>query len=338
MEKKARTIKELADLLSMSPTTVSRVLNGQAEKYRISQKTALLVQEKAKTYQFEPNQIARNLRLQKTNTIGLMIPDISNPFFANLARAVEIELRKKDKMILLCDTNDETTLEEKTLSLLLARKVDGLLIAPIGEKWEHLSKDLKVPMVLIDRYFKENTAPYVATNNFEGAYRATSYLIQKGHKQIACIQGLTHTTSNKNRVLGFREASKDHNLPISNISVSGSDYSIENGYTETLKLLQSTQRPTAIFALNNQIAIGVMKALKQSGLKIPEDISLVSFDEQPFFELLSPPLTSIRQPMEEIGKEAVRMLFQIMENKKVTSNLLAPEFIERASVKQLTNP
>ncbi|WP_425234843.1 LacI family DNA-binding transcriptional regulator [Ulvibacterium sp.] len=330
------TIKELAQELDISTTTVSRVLTGQEKKYRISPKTALRVRNGARKHKFEPNQIARNLRLQETNTIGLIIPDISNPFFANLARTVEIELRKRDKMILLCDTKDETLLEEESLNLLLGRKVDGLLVAPVGKKCDHFIKNSKIPLVLIDRYFKDQTIPFVTADNFQSAYFATEFLIHKGHQNIACIQGLGYTSVNENRILGYSQAMEDHKIPTRFTQISGSGYSIENGYESTKELLQKKNRPTAIFALNNQIALGAMKAIKEAGLHIPEDISLIAFDEQPYFELLSPALTAIKQPMQGIGKVAVETLFRLMAGENVKNQMLAPNFIERESVKSIS--
>ncbi|MEM8999187.1 MAG: LacI family DNA-binding transcriptional regulator [Bacteroidota bacterium] len=332
------TIKELATALNMSTTTVSRVLTGQEKKYRISEKTAERVRAMATTHHFAPNQIARNLRLQKTNTIGLIIPDISNPFFANLARTVELELRKRNKMVLLCDTKDETTLEEESLSLLLGRKVDGLLVAPVGKKWKHLVQNTAVPMVLIDRYFEGKDIPFVATDNYYGAYQATSFLIDRGHHNIACIQGIRGTSPNENRILGYQKAMHDYKETAKHIQLVGNDYSIENGYQSTKELLSLPETPTAIFALNNQIALGAMKAIKEIGLKIPNDISLIAFDEQPYFELLSPSLTAIKQPLEAIGRTAVSMLFEVLEGKNVTNAILKPMFIERDSVTKNPSP
>lgn len=331
------TIKELAQELEMSTTTVSRVLTGQEKKYRISEKTAQRVREVASQLDFAPNQIARNLRLQKTNTIGLIIPDISNPFFANLARAVEVELRKHDKMVLLCDTKDETALEQESVSLLMGRKVDGLLVAPVGRESKHLIENTDVPVVLIDRYFENQNIPYVTTDNFFGAYEATSFLIEKGHRNISCIQGITGTTPNSNRVMGYKKAMENHGLS-ETIKIIGDDYSMKNGYDSTKELMARPDAPTALFALNNQIAMGSMKALKEYGFEIPQDISLIAFDEQPYFELLSPPMTAIKQPMQEIGKVAVKTLFELLEGKKVDHQMLKPSFIERGSVSQLSKP
>lgn len=332
------TIKEFANRLEISPTTVSRVLTGQEKKYRISEKTAARVREMAEVLQFSPNQVARNLRLRKTNTIGLIIPDISNPFFANLARTVEEELRKRGKMVLLCDTKDDTTIEKESIELLLARKVDGLLLAPIGKEKQHLLRQADVPLVLIDRYFEDTVFPYVTTDNYFGAYEATSFLLSKGHRNIACIQGLEHAVPNKSRVKGFEQALKDHDISMVTGSLVGDDFSALNGYQSTKEILQRQPRPTAIFALNNQIAIGAMKAIGEAALRIPDDISLVAFDEQDYFELLSPPLSAVKQPMEAIGRTAVETLFDLLEEKEVSSSRLKPTLIERASVKHISKP
>ena len=330
------TIKELAAELNMSTTTVSRVLTGQEKKYRISTKTAQAVRDKIDLLVFKPNQIARNLRLQKTNTIGLVIPDISNPFFANLARAIEEELRKRDKMVLLCDSKDSTSLEVQSLDLLMARKVDGLLVAPVGDHWAHLSESVDIPMVLIDRHFEKDQLPFVATDNYHGAYEATQHLIAKGHSRIGCIQGLIGTSANQDRVRGFKSALQDHHIEMDESLILGNDYSVENGYLATNELLGSSTLPTAIFALNNQIAMGVLKALHEAHLEVPDNISLISFDEQTYFELLSPPLTAVKQPMAAIGRESVALLFDLMDDREVSSKELKPELIIRSSVKQLT--
>ena len=261
----------------------------------------------------------------------MIIPDISNPFFANLARTVEEELRKRHKMVLLCDTKDETALERECLSLLMGRKVDGLLVAPVGKEWNHLVENSSVPLVLLDRYFENENIPFVTTDNFFGAYEATSFLIEKGHRNIACIQGLSGTTTNDNRVKGYKSAMENHGLS-ERIKITGSDYSMANGYESTKELLARPETPTALFALNNQIAMGCMKALKEYGFSIPGEMSLVAFDEQPYFELLSPSLTAIKQPMGAIGKAAVATLFELMEGKKVDHQMLKPTFIERDSV------
>ena len=326
------TLAELSKLLSLSPTTVSRVLSGNSKKYRISDQTVKKVQAAAIKHQFKPNQVAQNLRLKRTNTIGLVIPDISNPFFANLARKIEIELRKRGKLILLCDTNEDTDLEIETLSLMMSRKIDGLLIVPVGLSSEHLSNLKELPTVLIDRYYKNLSIPYVSTNNYEGAYQATKYLIERNHKKICCLQGLNNTISNAERVRGFNQAIADSNIPTEDIKIIGSDFSLENGYKSANEILSNEDMPTAFFALGNQIAFGALKAIKEKGMIVPEDISLISFDEQPYFELTVPSITTIKQPIEQIGQIATEMLFDLIDKKDVKSQLILATMIERDSV------
>ncbi len=322
------TIKEIAALLNISSSTVSRVLGGKAKEFRISGETEELIKKTAEAHNYRPNQVARNLRLQKSNTIGLVIPDISNPFFCNLALKIETELRRKGKLILLCDTHDDSEIEKDSLQLLIDRQVDGLLVAPVGLKGDHF-KDLSKPLVMIDRYFEGLSIPYVSTNNFSSSYDAVKLLQKKNHLKISCIQGLENTISNRQRVDGYIKAMQEKGAET---EVTGSDFTIQNGYDSAIKILSRKQRPTAIFSLSNQITLGVLKAAKELGLEVPEDVSIISFDDQPYFELTQPSISSIRQPVEEIGKEAVRVLFDLIENKQGSSKLIEARFIERESI------
>ncbi len=158
-------------------------------------------------------------------------------------------------------------------------------------------------------------------------------MINKKHKHIACIQGLVDTVSNKERVRGFKKAIEDYGISSENIEIYGSDFSVDDGYNTVKKLLDQATFPTAIFTLGNPIAIGAMRAIKEKDLKIPDEISIISFDDQPYFELISPPLTTIRQPIDLIGKEAVHILFDLIDGKKPESKLLSPLLVERSSVK-----
>ncbi len=330
------SLKELAERIDVSRTTVSRVMSGQAEKYRISKQTVKKVQEAAEQYGLAPNQMAVNLRMQKTDTIGLLVPDLSNPFFANLAHAVERELRKAGKLMLLSSTNDDTSLEEQTLGMIARRQTDGLIVVPVGIDAEHFKPYEDRPIIFLDRYFDHLNINHVSTNNEAGAFQATQYLIDQGHKRISVIQGIPEATSNRNRILGYKEAMKQAGLE-PEVNVYGKGFTIQNGYESIFEILKSKERPTAIFTFNNLIAIGAIRALSQLGLEIPKDISLLSFDEQPYFELTSPPISTIKQPIAEMAKKAVNMLINRLENKSCTNDKIVPEIIERESVKNLNN-
>jgi LacI family transcriptional regulator len=330
------TLKELAEKIGVSRTTVSRVMSGNANKYRISTATVEKVKRAAEQYGLVPNKVAQNLRLQRTDTIGLLIPDVANPFFANLASVIERELRDQGKMILLCSTNESTALETETLDMIARRQIDGLLVAPVGLEGGHFKSLEESPVVFIDRYFSDLTIPHVSTNNEWGAYLATKYLVDKGHSEIACIQGLISTVSNQDRITGIRKAISDL-LGDQKVDVVGDGFTIQNGYYAMEKLLQSKNPPTAIFTLSNQIAIGALEAIRDSGKSVPQDFSLISFDEQPYFKLTSPPITAVRQPIEQIAQNAVRMLMDLIQGNEVSSLKIDPQVIERESVADINN-
>jgi LacI family transcriptional regulator len=343
-KKDSLTLKNIADRLGISETTVSRALSGQASKYRISQETEKEVLDLAEELHFSPNQLARSLRLQKTHTIGLMIPDISNPFFANIARNIEKEARKLGYSVILADTEETESIEIESLRLLRGRKVDGMVISPVGQHSSHLEKLFAVgmPMVLIDRYFPDSPLPYVASDNFSGAHQAVSHLIQNGHVRIACIQGLENTLPNVERLRGYHQAHADSGLPVNETLIVGDSFGYQNGYIEMKLLLRYNPRPTAVFAVSNLISLGALHAIDEEGLRVPEDVSIISFDDQPYSALLATPMTTVAQQNEQIGPLAVKMLFNQIESKTVPEQkgiLIPTRLIVRKSVRDMrTSP
>ncbi len=340
MDQTVRNIKELAALLNISPTTVSRVLNGKADDYRISPATTKKVLDAAREFNYHPNRIARGLRLEKTETIGLIVPDIANPFFAHVAKTIEFEARRNGYSIILCDSLDDIETESELLKLLAGRKVDGIILAPVGTGTGHISEFLKreIPSVVIDRYLPGLDIPSVSTDNYTGAYLATEHFIAAGHSRIACIQGINGISVNTDRVDGYRDALKNHNLTVDNSMIAGDDFGEKNGYDQTVRLLGSECRPTAILALSNLISLGVMRALSEAGLKIPDDMSLVSFDDQPYSAFLASPMTTVEQMKEEIAREAVQILLENINSGRSAGKVnkkIMPELIIRNSVKNM---
>ena len=337
------TLKSIAKKLDVSVTTVSRVLNGKSDKYRISKETQKLILKTAKSLKYSPNQLARGLRLKRTNTIGYIIPDISNPFFAGVAKSVEKSARKEGYSIILCDSEENTDIEIDVVRLMLERKVDGLIISPVGIEVSHLVNINKrsIPVVLLDRYFPNLNFPFVTSDNYQGALEAVSMLIEYGHKRIACIQGLKNTSPNNDRVKGFIDAHKKYNLPVDKNLIVGDSFGEQNGYIETKLLLKKQEnRPTAIFAVSNLISLGTVKAISEENLKIPEDISVVSFDEQPYSSLLATPMTTVLQQNSQIGQIAVKLLIDQIEskNKIQPKGIFIPtKLVTRDSVKKNIN-
>lgn len=334
------TLQCIAERSGVSVTTISRVLSGQAERYRISKETEAAVRKIAKEVNFVPNQLARGLRLKKTLKVGLVIPDVSNPFFAGVARQVTLGARKHEYSVVLCDSQDNTELELRSLALLRSQHVEGVVLCPVGQSGQHLAQfvDGKLPIVLVDRFFPELRLPYVSSDNVGGAMEATELLINNGHRRIACLQGLAGTSPNECRLRGYKEALAKHQVAIDPNLIAGDSFTEQSGYIETKLLLRNQPDLTAILALSNLNALGAIRALAEEKRKIPEDISIVSFDDPPYAAYLATPMTSIAQSYSEMGDVAVKLLFdQIQSGRSQPKGgiLLPTSLVVRKSVKQL---
>ena len=334
------TLKAIAKQLGVSVTTVSRALNGKAEQYGISKKTEEAVLKAAKALHFSPDPLARGLRLNRTLSVGLLIPDIANPYFAGIAKNVEMAARQDGYSVFLCDSQENTSLEIESLALLRGRKVDGLVIAPVGQSAQHLEplREADLPVVVIDRYFPRLKLPYVVSDNYRAALEATSYLIDRGHRRIACVQGLARTSPNSERVRGYKVALKNHGIAGDDALIVGSSFGEENGYVHAKLLLKRSKAITAILALSNLIALGILRALAEEGLRVPGDISMICFDDQPYCAYLNPPLTTINQDNEQMGQIAARLLLEQIQSPRPLSGegiVLPTKLVERASVRRL---
>ena len=302
------TLSTMAERLGYSATTISRVLSGKAEKYRISPDTVDAVLREARRCNYSPSVAAQSLRTRRSNTIGLLLPSVANPYFANMASVIITELNSAGYTTIVVDTMEsEQRLSESARSL-ISRQVDGILAVPCGEKgmdMEVLSGQL--PIVLIDRYYEGTTLPYVTTNNYQGGLDATRHLLSRGHTRISCIQGVQSSMPNTERVRGYVKAMEDEGLA-QDIDIIGNEFSVQNGYLETKLLMSRAQRPTAIFALSNTIMLGALKAIREAGLRIPEDVALISFDNNLYMDYMTPSITRISQPVEDMAKLAVKIL------------------------------
>ncbi|MDO5977517.1 LacI family DNA-binding transcriptional regulator [Flavivirga spongiicola] len=335
---KKTTIKDIAKKTSLSTTTVSRVLNGKSEKYRIAKTSQEIIEAAALELNYVANHFAANLKSGKSNTIGLIIPSLSNPFFANIASKINSEVRKFGYTTIIADSDENVEIEKTELQQFVSRNIEGLIIIPCGKEMEHIEQVYQkgLPMVLLDRYFEGIEIPFVSTDNFEGAFMAANLLINHGHNSILCIQGVIDSTPNKMRIKGFKQAMKD--AGIDDFKVVGDAFSSENGYLETKMLLQNKIRPTAIFTLSNTIAMGCLKALKEENIRIPQDISLITFDDHLYLDYLATPITSVAQPVEIICKLAMKNLMSALSNKEektIKQVILKPEIKYRESVSRI---
>jgi len=334
------TLQCIAGRSGVSVTTISRVLSGQAERYRISKKTEAAVRKIAGEVNFVPNQLARGLRLRKTLKVGLVIPDVSNPFFAGIARQVTLGARKHEYSVVLCDSQDNIELELRSLALLQSQHVEGVVLCPVGQSGQHLAQFVggKLPIVLVDRFFSDLLLPYVSSDNASGAKEATEFLLNNGHRRIAVLQGLAGTSPNECRISGYREALSKHKVPVDENLIVGDSFTEQSGYIETKLLLKNQPDVTALLALSNLNALGAIRALAEEKRNIPGDISIVSFDDPPYAAYLATPMTCIAQSSSEIGDVAFKLLFDQIQSTRSqpTGGILLPtSLVVRKSVKPL---
>ncbi|HET6566493.1 MAG TPA: LacI family DNA-binding transcriptional regulator, partial [Rhodothermales bacterium] len=303
------TLSDIAQKAGVSISTVSRVLNKKAGKYRISEETEKLILRTARELSYRPNQLARGLRLKRTNTLGLIAPDVSNPFFAYIIRRAQNVAHGYGYSVVVCNTDENLDLEVEHVNLLHRQRVDGLIAMPVGVAYEHFEewRQRGTPLVLVDRCLPAIDASTVIVDNYAGSFDAIKHLIEHGHERIAFIQGIPGTHTNNERLRGYREALEAHGVPADEKLIVGSDFRQENGYIETKLLLNMDEPPTAIFATSDLISLGAMQAIYEEGLEIPRDISMVMFDDFDFAPFLKCPLSAVRQPKEMMGEMAVKI-------------------------------
>ena len=332
----AITLSDVAERAGVSVSTVSRVLNRKATKHRISAGTEALILQAAEDLNYKANHLARGLRLKKTNTIGLIAPDLSNPFFAHIIKRVQKIAHGLGYSLIVCNSDESLEMEVEQVSLLYRKRVDGLIAMPVGQRYDHFEEwlDRDVPLVLLDRCFDTLPVDSVVVDNYRGAYEATEHLIAFGHQRIALVQGLLGTYTNTARLQGYRDALAAHDLEVDERLVVGGDFRQEKGYIETKLLLNLDLAPTAIFAAGDLITLGALQAIYEEGLRIPDDVSLLSFDDFDFAPFLRCPLTAVQQPKETMGEMAVKLLVERFENRGREHRriVLKPELVLRHSV------
>lgn len=332
---KKETLSSISARTGFSITTVSRVLSGNALKYRISPKTAAVVLAEAKRCEYVPSALAQSLRTKKSEMIGLLLPSVSNPFFADMASVIIAELDKFGYMTIVVDTMESEVRMVDNARALIHRNVDGIIAVPCGDSpvaLERIEKD--VPVVLVDRYYPNTRLSYVTTNNFKGSFDACKLLISKGYKRIVCIQGELWSTPNKERVSGYMSAMRESGLE-EEAMVVGNEFSSQNGYLETKLLMSIPSRPEAIFALSNTIALGALKAVREVGMRVPKDVALLSFDDNAYMDYMTPSITRVSQPVDDMAKLSVKILLDSIKNpdrKKSSQLALSATILQGESI------
>ncbi len=340
MKKNKVTLKDIAEATSLSVATVSLVINGKGDN--IPERTRQRIFEAVRQMNYQPDFAARSLVTGKSQTIGVVVPDISNGFFAEMVHHLQLELNKYSYDIILCNSEEKMSNDIKYIRLLSGRKVDGLVLTLSAESMEEknrrqlrqLLKETAVPYIFFDRYLTGQDYA-VSADNKDSGYRIAKLLLEHGHTNIGVITGPCSLNSSINRLAGFVKAMQEQGIDLPKENIYSGHYDAESGYAGARQLLQN-RGITAIFAFNDMQAFGVMRYAREQGIGIPEDVSLVGFDDTYFASMTEPSLTSIKQPVKEMAHEASKMIVDVIGSAECVKTVkLKTKLIERNSVRQI---
>ncbi|MFC9940949.1 LacI family DNA-binding transcriptional regulator [Nocardiopsis alba] len=323
-------IKDVAEAAGLSVATVSRALNGNPSVSDAARERVLAA---ADALGYRPNVVARSLRTHRTGTIGLVISDVLNPYFTELARSVEEEARALGYSVIIGNADERADLEDHHVRNLLERRIDGLLVSPADG---HSPRTLEAasgptPVVFVDRWIPGVDVPVVRSDG-RGAIRdLVDHLCSLGHRRLAIITGPTATTTGRERVDAFRETLAAHGIPLPESYIGRGDFQVESGRLATERFLDLPERPDVVFATDNLMALGALDAIGERGLRVPHDIGLAAFDDIPWFSHTDPPITTISQPTAELGRVAVRALADLVEGGTASSTVLPAHLVVRRS-------
>lgn len=302
------TMRDVARLARVSVMTVSTIVNGRGG---VSPELTRRVEDAIATLDYHPNEVARSLKANRTSTIGLVVPDVSNFFFNDVLRGVETKAREKGFSVVLGDSHEDPGQERELLSMFARRRVDGILLASTQSNLgERRSARRSPPIVCFDRDPAGFKFGAVVVDNVAAAFESARHLIELGHQRIAVIAGPEDTLTGRARLEGVRKALQEAHIPWREEYVRPGGFSTLGGYHAALALLRFPTPPTAIIACDNRMTFGLLNAVKELGLQCPRDVSLLGFDEFDWYDLISPRLTTIAQPSYEMGRQATEMLMK----------------------------
>ncbi len=327
------TLKDVAKIAKVSQATVSRVLNDNPSVDVVLRDR---VHQAVRALAYQPNRAARRLRAQSSNVIGLIISDIQNPYFISIIRGIEDAAYAQNMSIILCNSDEDIKKQAMYLNVMQAEQVAGLIFVPtLGTKGSALKSlmDAGVALTALDRTLEDIAIDTVKVDNVRGAYDAVKHMLDLGYRRIGIIIASNEITTGRERYQGYVKALDDAGIALDAMLVKNGDSRTESGYRMTRELINSSLPPEAIFAGNNMVTLGTLRALREAGKRIPEDIALIGFDDMPWSGDLCPPLTAVSQPTYELGQEAVALLLRRIAQPTAPARtvILQTHLIERQS-------
>lgn len=328
------TIREVAKASGKSISTVSRVLTGSD---RVSEEARQAVNKAIEELGYRPNQTARGLKTTSTKTVGLLLNDITNPFYSSIAKGAEEVAKERGYTMMFSNVNEDADIELINLKMMHDRSVDGIIFGPTGGNLDFIKYlNRIIPIVQIDRKLEDLDAPAVIVDNEKAAYQATKTLIDLEHQNIGIIQWKAGVHTPKDRMQGYLRALKEAGIqPDPENMVKAKEFAPRKTSDLARRLIEKEDRPSAIFALNNQLGIGAFRAIREAGLRIPEDVALIVFDDLETFALTTPTISAVSQPAFSIGKKAMKLLLGRIEDgqeDEVSETVVLPtHFVQRQS-------
>ncbi len=328
------SLQQVADRAKVSIATVSRVLN---KSDKVVPRTRATVEQALRELGYRPSRVARRLRMKdgRAHLVGLIIPDIQNPFYAEIARGVEDTAYANQYALLLCNSDENLEKERFYLQVMRDESVDGIVLPPFDETDEAVIEMVKtgMPIVCVDRSLAKTRTDLVEVDNYQGAFEAVTHLLDKGHTQIGLIEGRTQVSTSRERRRGYLDALAGRKTAARKELMLAGDFKQESGRVLAHQLLDLRRPPTALFVGNNLMAVGALAALHQRRVRVPDDVAVVGFDDLPWAEALDPPLTVVHQPAYAVGVQAMELLLKrILEpNRPPVTVRLRPELIIRRS-------
>ena len=334
----AATYKDIQRVTGLSLATISKYFNGGT----VREKNRVLIEAAVKKLHYVPNEVARSLKTQQTRVIGVVIPELSNAFITSIISSMEDILRKHDYAVIVCDCRSDPKREKEAVEFLLHRRVDGLINMATDATGAHLKAALSagIPVLLVDRLIDSlrGKVSAVVIDNIHASYQAVRKLTELGHRQIGLVLGSPNLYTTNQRLTGYLNALKEAGITPSDEYIRYGDYTMDGGYQAVQSLLRLKKRPTALFVTNFEMTLGTMLALQHSGVRVPDDLSVIGFDKLELFGEIFPDLTLIRQPQLSIGRETANLMLDLLGNHDGISHrivTLSTELTEGKSVREL---
>ncbi|RJX70939.1 LacI family DNA-binding transcriptional regulator [Vibrio sinensis] len=332
------TMKDIARLAGVSTSTVSHVINSS--RY-VSEEISERVNKAAKELNYTPSALARSFKMNRTKTFGMLMTTSTNPFFGEVVKGVERSCYQQGYNLIVCNTEGDQVRMKASINTLLQKRVDGLILmcsSLVGERFDIFEQYPDIPIVVMDWGPMHFTSDKIQDNSLRGGYLAAKYLVESGHQSIGCITGPLNLYQAQMRYEGYKRALNEANLSFNGDWIVESDFNCEGGYQAFNTIYSKGTLPSAIFVCNDMMAMGVINAANEKGIRIPEDVSLIGYDDIHIAKFMSPGLTTIHQPKYRLGQSAVEMLLKRLEDPSRDAHVvqLEPTLVERSSVKKIS--